>query len=106
MSEKKVYDPVGSAVILTDNWQDQHLGGPFFQIDATPVIAHPIWVLETTDGTMERYYFRTMEENSLLIKAKKIGDAFIVNQYQLDPSVEQIRELIKRGKQVYKSGLK
>lgn len=106
MDEKKVYDPVGIAVILSSNSQGNYMDGPTFNIDITPVIAHPTLVIEATDGTMHRFYIRSIEENTVLVKTRKIGDAFIVNHYQVNPSIEQIQELLKGGNLVYKSELK
>jgi hypothetical protein len=57
-------------------------------------------MFETTDGSFERYYLRTIEwDNLILISAKKTGEIFIADQYLLNPPIEHIQGLLKKCRQ-------
>jgi hypothetical protein len=98
--EKKVFDQFGNAVIISDNILPHNLPDNEVAVDAGMAITHPAMIIETTDGS-ERYYLRTIEsEIRMLVKVKKFDDAYIADQCQLNPTAEQIQELLKRGKQI------
>jgi hypothetical protein len=98
---KTAYDPFGNAIVLSDELAPIiSLPNSTVRIDAALVIAHPAMMFETTDGSFERYYLRTVEwDNLVLIRAKKSREIFIADLYLLNPPIEHIQELIKKCKQ-------
>ena len=57
-------------------------------------------MFETTDGSFEKYYLRTIEwDNLVMIKAKKTDDTFITEYYVLNPPIETLLGLIKKCRQ-------
>lgn len=98
---KTVYDPFGNAIILSGNLAEVvNIPNSTLSIDAGLVITNPAMMFETTDGSFEKYYLRTIEwDNLVMIKAKKAGENFITDHYVLNPPIERIHELIKRCRQ-------
>jgi hypothetical protein len=98
---KTVYDPFGNAIVLAGNLAEiVNIPNSTLRIDADLVITQPAMMLETTDGSLEKYYLRTIEwDNLVLIKAKKAGEDFITDHYVINPPIERILELIKRCRQ-------
>jgi hypothetical protein len=98
---KTVYDPFGDAIILSSNLVELvNIPNSTLKIDAGLVITHPAMMFETTDGSFEKYYLRTIEwDNLVMVKAKRKGEAFITDHYVLNPPIERILELIKKCRQ-------
>jgi hypothetical protein len=98
---KTVYDPFGNAIVLShDLGEVINIPNTTLCIDAGLVITHPAMMFETTDGSFEKYYLRTVEwDNLVLVKAIKMGENFITDHYVLNPPIERILELIKKCRQ-------
>jgi hypothetical protein len=98
---KTVYDPFGNAIVLSGNLAEiVNIKNSTLSIDAGFVITHPAMMFETTDGSFEKYYLRTIEwDNLVMIKAKKTGESFITENYVLNPPIERLLELIKKCRQ-------
>lgn len=98
---KTVYDPLGNAIVLSDNLAEiLNIPNSGIRIDAGLVITNPAMMFETTDGSFEKYYLRTIEwDNLLMIKAKKTGENFVTDDYVLNPPIDRILELIKKCRQ-------
>ena len=71
--EKTVYDPFGNAIVFSNELAEIiKVPNSTICIDATLVVTHPAMLFESTDGSCERYYLRTVEwDNLVLIRAKK-----------------------------------
>jgi hypothetical protein len=53
---KTVYDPFGNAIVLAGNLSEVvNIPNSTLRIDAGLVITHPAMMLETTDGSLEKY---------------------------------------------------
>jgi len=100
--KKTAYDPFGNAIVLSNELaQIISLPNTTLCIDAALVIAHPAMIFETTDDSFEKYYFRTIEwDNLVLIRAKKAGEIFVADKYLLNPPIEHILELLKKCRQI------
>ena len=98
---KTVYDPFGNVIVLSGNLAEiVNIPNSTLRIDAGLVITHPSMMFETTDGSFEKYYLRTIEwDNLVMIKAKKTGESFITEYYVLNPPIERLLELIKKCRQ-------
>ncbi|OQP51972.1 hypothetical protein A4H97_25470 [Niastella yeongjuensis] len=58
-------------------------------------------IFESTDGSLEKYYLRTVEwDNFILIAVKKVGENFISDYFQVNPPRERILGLIKNCRQI------
>jgi hypothetical protein len=99
--KKTVYDPFGNAIVISNELADIiKVPNSIVCIDAALVVSHPAMLFETTDGSCERYYLRTVEwDNLVLIRAKKKREIFIADHYLLNPPIEKIQELVKKCKQ-------
>jgi hypothetical protein len=98
---KTVIDPFGNAIVLSNDLVKViNIPNSTLCIDATLVITMPAMMFETTDGSFEKYYFRTIEwDNLVLIRAKKLGEKYIADHYLLNPRIEHMLELIKKCRQ-------
>lgn len=98
---KTVFDPFGNAIVLSKDLEKIiTIPNSTLCIDASMVITDPAMMFETTDGSFEKYYLRTIEwDNLVLIAAKKTGENFTTDHYVLNPPIERILELIKKCRQ-------
>ena len=95
---KTVYDPFGNEIVLSqDLAQIIEMPNSTLCIDASLVITNPAMMVECTDGTFEKYYFRTIEwDNLVLVRAKKVNECFLADHYQVNPPNDFIHDLLKR----------
>jgi hypothetical protein len=99
---KTVYDLFGNSIVLSNDFaQIINVPNSTLCIDASQVITYPAMMFETTDGSFEKYYLRTIEwDNLVLIAVKKTGENFITTHYVLNPPNERIPQLIKECTQI------
>ena len=65
------------------------------------VIEKPIMIFKMNEGLIQLYYLRAIGWNkTMLIGVQKKGDHFEVINYQLDPDIERITELHRKGERL------
>ena len=98
-----ITDPLGHRVFLINGLFEPEAPGPADEEEADlgTAIRRPALIIETTRNGSELHFFRTLAWNStILVSARKEGEAWLVFRFLRNPSFEHLAGIMKDGKQL------
>jgi len=101
---KIVNDPLGNRIIIQQtvlNFNEHIIQPEEILDDISKVIERPIMLFKMSEENVQLYYLRAIGWNkTMLLHVQKNNAHFEVRSYEIDPTIERINELHRKGQQL------